>query len=958
MNPIRAQPRGNRSSHSGLMVLGFVAASALLHCANAVWAAEPAPWPHSGSDLQPDPGLIFGTLANGMRYELLKNAYPPGRVSLRLRMAVGARDELAEEAGFAHFLEHMAFRGSAHFGDGEIMKRLASFGVRTGSDANADTSAGTTIFRIDLPDNHADSIVLAFEILRDIADGLNIDAQAVDSERKVVLSEARLTDTPGWRLGQRKSEFMLATLGRSEHSAIGTLQTISVATADRLRAFYGRYYRPEKATLIIVGDTDPYELAAAIDKAFSGWQGRGEAPAPRPRDPRTLNTSDVHVEFDPRTGNHAGLFWITSVEGLPDSEARERNDLVLDVGMAILDRRYDTLAQGTTPPFLDAGIQRHPWAAETYLTGIRADSTGGKWREALVAAEAVRRGVLRAGVSQKEVDAVAPRIITGYQGAVDTIANRPSAFLANALLGDLDQGRVSQDPAQRFQRVLEVVKPLQAKTVNDALRAEFQGRMPAAWLTTTFPVPGGDAELREAVGAAESARPRTVQVPTVTAWPYTRFGHPGEVTTKRYDAEIDATMLEFANGVRLNIKKTTFAKDQIEVNVSMGHGYADLPANQPPSAWAIDNAFVRGGLRAIDYDTMQALLAGKRYGIAFLMGDTAFNLLGSTRDSDLETQLQVLAAYCTAPAFRAAVFEQSRNAHLELTSSWQSEPYRELMLRISGLLRSNDRRWALPTADDLRLARLEDFRHLLTAELEQAPIEITIVGDVDVDKAIQRVANTFGAMRRSPTKLTHVPDGPFPQASTRPVVVYHKGREDQGAAAIAWPTVDMLSDGRRFYALTMLAEIMNTRLFERLRPVLGISYVSHVASWQSEDGPQSSSAIVAQADVSPQVSQEFFDEVLKVAAELRSTPVSQEEFDRAQKPRVARLEASIPTNGFWAHWLDLSQRDPRRLDFAKNALAYLKSVTPQDVRVAATTYLRDDASWRVIFRSGANGGDN
>ena len=90
----------------------------------------------------------------------------------------------------------------------------------------------------------------------------------------------------------------------------------------------------------------------------------------------------------------------------------------------------------------------------------------------------------------------------------------------------------------------------------------------------------------------------------------------------------------------------------------------------------------------------------------------------------------------------------------------------------------------------------------------------------------------------------------------------------------------------------------------------------------------------------------------------RTWQLAQEEFDRAQKPRVARLEASIPTNGFWAHWLDLSQRDPRRLDFAKNALAYLKSVTPQDVRVAATTYLRDDASWRVVFRSGANGGDN
>jgi zinc protease len=960
MKRAKAQPRGMRRSHWGLRASCLVATAALI-CASNAWAAGPA-WPHSGSDLKPDPGLTFGALANGMRYELLKNVYPPGRVSLRLRMAVGARDELAEEAGFAHFLEHMAFRGSTHFADGEIMKRLASFGVRTGSDANASTSGVTTVFRIDLPDNHADSIALAFEILRDIADRLNIDAEAVDSERKVVLSEARLTDTPGWRLGQRKSEFMLSTLGRSEHSAIGTPQTINAATAAQLRAFYGRFYRPERATLIVVGDTDLHELAAAIDKAFSGWQGRGEAPAPAPRDPRALNTPDVHVEFDPRMGNHADLVWITSVEGLPDSEARERNDLVLDVGMTVLNRRYNTLAEGTMPPFLDAGIHRSPWAPETYLTGMTADSTGGKWREALITAEAVRRGVLAAGVSQKEVDAVTPRVITGYQGAVDAIANRPSAFLANGLLQDLDRNRVSQDPAERLQRVLAVLKPLQAKTVDEALRAEFQDRTPAAWLTTTFPVPGGDAELREAVLAAESVRPRTVPVRTVTAWPYRSFGAPGKVVYKLYDAKIDATKLEFGNGVRLNIKKTSFAKEQIEVNVSIGHGYGDLPPDQPPFAWAILNVFVRGGLRVMDYDTMQALLADKRYGVAFLMSETAFNLLGSTRDSDLDTQLQVLAAYCTAPAFRPAVFEQSRNAHLELISSWQSEPYRELMMTIPGLLRSNDRRWMLPSADDLRSARLADFRRLLTIELEQAPIEITIVGDVDVDKAIQKVANTFGALKpRSRAKLAYVPDGSFPQASTKPIVVYHQGREDQGAAAIAWPAVDMLSDGRRFYALTMLAEIMNTRLSERLRPVLGKSYASNVASSLSENGPQSTSAIVALADVSPQVSQEFFDEVLKLAAEMRSTPVSPEEFDRAQKPRVARLEASIPTNAFWAHWLDLSQRDPRRSAFAQNALMYLKSVTPRDIQDVANTYLRDEASWRVVFQSEqgrSNGGES
>jgi zinc protease len=184
--------------------------------------------------------------------------------------------------------------------------------------------------------------------------------------------------------------------------------------------------------------------------------------------------------------------------------------------------------------------------------------------------------------------------------------------------------------------------------------------------------------------------------------------------------------------------------------------------------------------------------------------------------------------------------------------------------------------------------------------------------------------------------------------STTPLTLYHEGREDQGAAAIAWPTPEMLSNPRRFYALAMLAEIMNTRLFERLRSALGTSYAGAVVASQTEDSP---GVFVAQADVSPDTSQRFFDEVLKVAADLRSEPVSQDEFDRAQKPGIARLEASIPTNGFWMHWLDLSQRDPRRLDFAKNALTYLKSVTPQDVQVAATTYLRDDVSWRVVYRS-------
>jgi zinc protease len=548
------------------------------------------------------------------------------------------------------------------------------------------------------------------------------------------------------------------------------------------------------------------------------------------------------------------------------------------------------------------------------------------------------------------VDAVTARIIARYQAAADSVAVRTSTGLAEGLLQDLDADRVTQDPAQRLQRVLEVIKPLRAKTVDDALREEFRDRTPAAWLLTTQPA--GELELRQAVDAAEAARPRVVQVPTISTWPYARFGRPGKIVARRNDAEADVTMLTFANGVRLNVKKTTFAKDQVGVNVSIGRGYGDLPANRPTLSWAINNAFVRGGLVAVDYDTMESVLAGKRFGVSLLLNGSAFDLFGSTQASDLNTQLQVLAAYCIAPGLRRAVFEQSRNAFLELIPRWQTEPYQELMMSLGGLLHPDDRRLAPPSMEDVQSARLEEFRDSLHAEFEQAPIEITIVGDVAVEAAIQSVADTFGAMRpRSPTKIPYFPETPFVRASATPLTLYHQGKADQGAAAIAWPTVDMLSDTRRFYALAILAEIMNTRLSERLRLALGTSYASAVDSWQSEVSPEVTGVFIARADVSPGASQLFFDEVLKLAAELRAAPVSQDEFDRAQKPRIARLQASIPTNGFWAHWIDLSQRDPRRLDFAKNALNYLKGVTPRDVQAVATTYLRDEASWRVVYRS-------
>ena len=110
---------------------------------------------------------------------------------------------------------------------------------------------------------------------------------------------------------------------------------------------------------------------------------------------------------------------------------------------------------------------------------------------------------------------------------------------------------------------------------------------------------------------------------------------------------------------------------------------------------------------------------------------------------------------------------------------------------------------------------------------------------------------------------------------------------------------------------------------------------------------------MATTDISPANENVFFEEVAKISADLKANLISQEELDRALTPRVANLKTSMALNGFWMHWIDLSQRDPRRLEFARNAMAYLTSVEPKDLQVVAKEYLRDDVAWKVVYHKAA-----
>ncbi len=168
--------------------------------AATVTAQAPEPdWAFETSDLPVDPAYRFGTLDNGMRYIIRRNATPAGQAMVWMRIDGGSLSEHDAERGYAHFIEHMAFNGSTHIPEGEMVKLLEREGLAFGADTNASTGFDQTIYKLNLPRNDGELLDTSLMLMREIASELTFDQAAIDREKGVVLSEKRVGDTYAYR---------------------------------------------------------------------------------------------------------------------------------------------------------------------------------------------------------------------------------------------------------------------------------------------------------------------------------------------------------------------------------------------------------------------------------------------------------------------------------------------------------------------------------------------------------------------------------------------------------------------------------------------------------------------------------------------------------------------------------------------------------------------------------------
>jgi zinc protease len=270
---------------------------------------------------------------------------------------------------------------------------------------------------------------------------------------------------------------------------------------------------------------------------------------------------------------------------------------------------------------------------------------------------------------------------------------------------------------------------------------------------------------------------------------------------------------------------------------------------------------------------------------------------------------------------------------------------------LGGLLHGGDGRWTFPSRQQIADSSLDQLKAAIDKPLATDDIEVVVVGDITVDKAIAAVAETFGALpARADTPAPAGADkAPFPAPSATPVVRFHKGRADQAQLFMAWRTDDLFSNLQRARNTQILAQVMQLRLTDELREKQGATY-SPSASASASVTFDHWGYLAVSVEVPPEKMDGVIASVRQIAADLRDKPVTADELDRAKKPRIDQIEKARETNEYWLGTLSGAQSDPRLLDSTRSVLAGLQRVSAADVQKAAKDFLGDDKSWTMIVK--------
>jgi zinc protease len=746
-----------------------------------------------------DAGTLRATLSNGMRVVIIHNALAPV-ATVETNFMVGGDETPEGFPGMAHAEEHMAFRGCT----GMTADQTAAIFAQMGGENNADTQQNITQYFETVP---AADVDVALQEEAACMRGVDDSQTEWDKERGAIEQEvARDLSNPTYKFIDRMNGDMFAGTPYA-HDPLGTKSSFDATTGPMLKEFYGKWYTPSNAILVIVGDVNPETTMAKIRELFD------KIPRHALPERRAVTLTPVKSEsFSLDSNLPYTLGFIAYRMPGTDSPDYAASQLLIDV---LSSQRADLYAMVPAGKALGAAFgmaESYPKAGVAY--GLVAEPAGVDAAAAIEEMRGILSNYAAKGVPEELVEAARRSEVAAAEFQRNSIPGLANVW-SNALAAE---GRRSPD---------EDVEAIKRVTLADVNRVAKEYLVAPNSITATLkPVPTGQPVSAKGFGGAEEVTSAPTKPVVLPPWAAAALD-----TLKVPANDVKVSDMTLPNGIRL-IVKTDPISPTVTVLGAVKHD-SDLQ-----TAAGMDGvADVLDGLYSYGTQSMDRIAFQKALDDIAANESAGYGFSTEVLKEHFSRAVELLADNELHPALPEQAFNVVKQQTAQFVAgNLKSPSYKTSRALDVALLPVGDPSLREVTPETLAKVTLADVKAYHDRTVRPDLTTIVVIGDVTPEEAKAVIEKWFGGWKA---------EGPKPNTTLPAVPVNKASAANVADAEAVQDSVDLSEELKLnrfdpdYYPIQLGNHVLGggfyaTRLYHDLRQVAGYVYYVDVSVGASE----------------------------------------------------------------------------------------------------------------------------
>jgi len=705
-----------------------------------------------------DPTIRYGKLNNGLTYYIKHNEQPKERAEFYIAQKVGAILEEDNQNGLAHFLEHMAFNGTKHFPNKQLINYFETIGVRFGSNINAYTSLDETVYNLsDVPTYRAGIIDTALLVLHDWSSFISLNDDEIDKERGVIREEWRQGNDASQRLWKASNALIAAGSKYAKRDVIGDTAVINNFSHETLRNYYKKWYRPDLQAILIVGDVDVDQIETQVKKLFSG--------IPAPVSPAERTYFSVPMRDEAVTGvfkdkemqtTQVILYYLigTQSDAFKLSEQGYVNTLKNQLIVTMADERFEEISREPNAPFSSLSGDVGGYTRTMDVFAFSAEPVSGKEKEARERTLKEVELLKRFGFTQSELERAKLSILSSYETMFKDRMNsknksRVSEYARNFLSAESIPG-IEWEYAFTKNKLpeinLEAVNSLAKNYLNS--KSLFYFVYAPDKEGSVLPT---ETQLKEELAATASLKLEPRKETTTNKTLIEKKIKPGKIKKTVSNPTLGTTEWTLSNGIKVILKPTPYKEDEIRLS-AFSEGGTSLVSNKDLVSLMYAPSVVRqSGLGNLDQNTLDKLLTGKIVSLSPYVNTYGEGLDGMSSVKDIETLLQLVHLRFSPVRRDSNAYNRFINTYRTYLENSALDPNEAYLDSINSISYGYNPRAMIQLVQTVETLKKVDFNALynLFAERFSNPADFTfeLVGNINPETIKPLIETYLGGLK-------------------------------------------------------------------------------------------------------------------------------------------------------------------------------------------------------------------